>query len=258
MDPRADRRTHAAAGLAGGLGVAAAPPPGDRDDEAGAAGYVATRERLRHYFDRTAAGAWERLTSEAPVSRIRRTVREGRAAMRAALLSRLPDDMTGMRALDAGCGPGDLAVALARRGADVVGVDLSGSLLDVARLRMPVDLASRVRFERGDMLVERGRFDVTVAMDSLIHYEIGDVAGALSALAPRSAVTLFTVAPRTPLLAAMHLVGRALPAGDRAPRIAPHSDRALARALAPHGLTPRAVARIHRGFYVSGAWEVAP
>ena len=60
----------------------------------------------RHYFDRTATKAWERLTSDAPVSRIRQTVREGRDRMRALMLSRLPADLRGARVLDAGCGTG--------------------------------------------------------------------------------------------------------------------------------------------------------
>jgi hypothetical protein len=38
---------------------------------------------------------WERLTSDAPVSRIRQTVREGRDRMRATMLARLPADLTG-------------------------------------------------------------------------------------------------------------------------------------------------------------------
>ena len=43
------------------------------------------RARIEEYFDRTASDAWARLTSDAPVSRIRATVREGRDRMRATL-----------------------------------------------------------------------------------------------------------------------------------------------------------------------------
>ena len=68
--------------------------------------YGATRARVEDYFDRTATRTWERLTSDAPVSRIRQTVREGRDRMRAPMLSRLPADLTGARVLDAGCGAG--------------------------------------------------------------------------------------------------------------------------------------------------------
>jgi demethylmenaquinone methyltransferase/2-methoxy-6-polyprenyl-1,4-benzoquinol methylase len=42
---------------------------------------------------------------------------------------------TGMRALDVCCGTGDLALALARRGASVTGVDFSEEMLEVARGR---------------------------------------------------------------------------------------------------------------------------
>ena len=48
--------------------------------------YDATRDRVEGYFDRTATRTWERLTSDAPVSRVRQTVREGRDTMRAAML----------------------------------------------------------------------------------------------------------------------------------------------------------------------------
>jgi magnesium-protoporphyrin O-methyltransferase len=57
--------------------------------------YGATRDRVEAYFDGTATKTWERLTSDAPVSGIRQTVREGRDRMRAIMLSRLPEDLTG-------------------------------------------------------------------------------------------------------------------------------------------------------------------
>ena len=48
--------------------------------------YSATLSRVEHYFDRSATKVWERLTSDAPVSGIRETVRRGRDRMRAAML----------------------------------------------------------------------------------------------------------------------------------------------------------------------------
>jgi magnesium-protoporphyrin O-methyltransferase len=62
-----------------------------------------------------------------------------------------------------------------------------------------------------------GRFDHVVAMDSLIHYRAADIVRVLAGLAARTRGSIvFTFAPRTPLLAAMHAVGRLLPA--RRPR----------------------------------------
>lgn len=224
--------------------------------------YATTRARLEHYFDRTAARTWERLTSDAPVSRIRQTVREGRDTMRAAMLARLPDDLTGARVLDAGCGAGPMSVALAERGAEVVGVDISPALLEVARKRTPEALAPRIRYIAGDMLDEgHGRFDYVMAMDSLIHYAAADIGRALARLAPRTRKAIvFTIAPRTPFLSAMWLAGKAFPRSDRSPQIIPHADAAIAAALKAEGVPGRLsrVIRVGRGFYISQAMELRP
>jgi magnesium-protoporphyrin O-methyltransferase len=226
--------------------------------------WIARRGELETYFDRTAVEAWKRLTSDAPVSRVRATVRAGRDAMRSKLLSWLPADLHGARILDAGCGTGALAVEVARRGGDVVAIDLSPTLIDLARERAPRDLgAGSVTFETGDMLdPSLGRFDYVVAMDSLIHYEGADIARTLACLAPRTNETvLFTIAPRTPALALMHAVGRFFPRGNRAPAIAPISRDALERHIeSEDALDGWRVSRGHRvdsGFYVSQALEVA-
>ena len=135
--------------------------------------YQEKRDRLEEYFDRTAADQWAKLTSDAPVSGIRKTVRAGRDRMRETLLSWLPDDLYGRRILDAGCGTGALAVELVKRGAEVVAIDLSPTLVQLARERLPKDLGrGKLEFVSGDMLsTSYGRFDHVVAMDSMIHYE---------------------------------------------------------------------------------------
>lgn len=225
--------------------------------------YIARRRELEAYFDRTALDAWKRLTSDAPVGRIRTTVRAGRDRMRSTLLSWLPADMRGMRLLDAGCGTGALAIAAARRGADVFAIDISPTLIDLAKERAPRDLGSgRVLFAVGDMLDPAlGRFDHIVAMDSLIHYEGADIAQTLALLAPRAnGSVLFTIAPRTLALMVMHAIGQFFPRGNRSPAIAPISREALERHLRAHpALIEWRFARAQRvdsGFYVSQALEV--
>ena len=64
--------------------------------------YQSRRGELLEYFDRTAVEAWRRLTSDAPVNRIRATVRAGRDERRRALLQWRPDDLRGVRVLAAG------------------------------------------------------------------------------------------------------------------------------------------------------------
>ncbi|MFC3614217.1 magnesium protoporphyrin IX methyltransferase [Lutimaribacter marinistellae] len=219
--------------------------------------YDRTLTRVETYFDKTATRTWERLTSDAPVSRIRETVRRGRDEMRAHLLSRLPTDLRGARILDAGCGAGQLTAELAAHGADVVAIDISPSLVDIARQRLPIDLAGRVTFQTGDMLSESlGHFDHVVAMDSLIYYVRTDIARALTALNSRtSGSVLFTVAPRTPLLMAMWRMGQLFPKADRSPVMVPHAPATLSRAL---GDTAKltTLERVSSGFYISQAMEV--
>jgi magnesium-protoporphyrin O-methyltransferase len=228
------------------------------------ASYQARRGQIEMYFDRTAADTWARLTSDAPVSGIRATVRAGRDRMRGTLLSWLPADLRGRRVLDAGCGTGAMAVELARRGANVVAIDLSPTLVNVARDRWATEpFAGTITFRAGDMLdASLGEFDHVVGMDSLIHYDAGDMAQAISVLAARTRHSLLvTFAPRTPMLSVMHAVGRLFPRGDRAPAIEPVGEVAMARLLranvAMSGWQVGRSQRVASGFYTSEAMELA-
>ena len=227
------------------------------------ASYLSRRGELETYFDRTAADAWAKLTSDAPVSRIRATVRAGRDRMRDVLLDCLPADLAGARVLDAGCGTGALSVEAARRGASVVAIDLSTTLVQLARDRLPRDLGrGDISFAVGDMTApELGTFDYVVAMDSLIHYRAPDMSRVVAALAARASKSVvFTFAPRTPMLTVMHEVGRLLPRGDRAPAIEPVGAGAIRkRLMAEPGLAGWRLGRdtrISTGFYKSHALEV--
>ena len=172
-------------------------------------GYLERRDQIEHYFDRTAAQTWERLTSTDPVGKIRATVRAGRDEMRATLMSWLPDDMTGMRLLDAGCGTGALSLCAAERGAQVTAVDLSVNLIQVAKNRFasfsPLAKDSNntvkggwVEFSSGDMLDPAlGEFDYVVGMDSLIHYDAHDLIKGINILSERTRkAILFTFPDR--------------------------------------------------------------
>ena len=227
-----------------------------------AATYAERRGRLETYFDATASKTWAQLTSDAPVSRIRETVRAGRDRMRATILSWLPADMGATALLDAGCGTGALAVEAAERGAHVTAIDIAGSLVKIARERAPKDLPGAIDFRVGDLLDPAiGRFDHVVAMDSLIHYPTAEILGVLSTLAPRVGRSIvFTFAPRTPALSLMHAAGKLFPKADRAPAIEPVTEARLRAGVAAHpSLSGLIVGRTHRiasGFYTSQAMEL--
>ena len=232
--------------------------------------YQGRRRQIEHYFDRTAVEAWKRLTSDAPVGRIRATVRAGRDEMRSTLLNWLPSDLTGRRILDAGCGTGSFAIEAALRGADVIAIDLSPTLVDYAQNRADQELGhtrqtaskGRIRFFAGDMLDKSlGDFDHVVAMDSIIHYVPAHSMKMLTQLSNRTRESiLFTFAPRTPALTMMHAVGRFFPRSDRAPAIEPVDAHVLRGHFAAEpALSDWQVHRTHRvtsGFYISQALEL--
>ena len=68
----------------------------------------------------------------------------------------------GMRVLDVGCGPGRHAHALARRGFEVVGIDISQRFVDLANESAPAGAS----FERADAraLAFDGEFDAAISL----------------------------------------------------------------------------------------------
>jgi magnesium-protoporphyrin O-methyltransferase len=252
-------------------------------------GYAAKRDGVEQYFDRTAAKTWEQLTSDAPVSRIRATVRKGRDAMREQILSWLPNayqskgdqsnSCKGLRILDAGCGPGAMTIELVKRGANVVAVDLSPALIEVAKKRYsseieslgcstfnsvqesldaPADKAG-VCWLAGDLLEPNlGQFDVIITMDCLIHYNLAHSVEVLDRLSKNcNSQIIFTYAPSNPFLEVMHSVGKLFPSKDRSPRIEPIEQRKIESALSNiNGWSLGRTGRISSGFYTSQALEL--
>jgi SAM-dependent methyltransferase len=81
----------------------------------------------------------------------------------------LAGDVRGLRVLDAGCGSGALAAALAGRGATVTGIDLSAGLLEIAARRLGPAVVLR-RADLGEPLsFAGGSFELVVA-SLVLHY----------------------------------------------------------------------------------------
>ena len=183
--------------------------------------------------------------------------------MRSTLLSWLPDDLSGKKVLDAGCGTGVISIELAKRGAQVVAVDLSESLVNLANQRYSdLDEYGRIQFVVGDMRqLEGEQFDHVLAMDSIIHYAAKDGLKTLETLASTvNASMVFTFAPKTIPLAAMHAIGKLFPRSDRAPAIEPIAPNSLLRSITTsEALSDWQVSRERRvstGFYTSQAMEL--
>jgi SAM-dependent methyltransferase len=85
-------------------------------------------------------------------------------------------DLRGLRVLDFGCGSGENTLLLARRGAKVVGVDISESLITVAERRLEVNgLAGAAEFVVGsahDLPLLTGAVDVVLGIAILHHLDL--------------------------------------------------------------------------------------
>jgi magnesium-protoporphyrin O-methyltransferase len=170
------------------------------------------------------------------------------------LISQLPSDLSGAKVLDAGCGTGQLSEELALRGCQVFAADISPSLVNVARSRIPNHLHKNIEFITGDMVNPNlGNFDYVIAMDSLIYYSKRDLTSLLVELSSRTSHSIyFTLAPKTMLLMMMWYLGKIAPKGDRSPVMVPQSLKAISRELdAKLQLSDLGV--INSGFYISHA-----
>ena len=220
--------------------------------------YLAKRARLENYFNEVSSDAWDKLTSNEPVSFVHQLVREGREKMQVAIMEKLPQDLNGTRILDAGCGTGVLSRMLDERGAEVVGVDISEKLIEVAKKRTRAN--RNIEFFAGDMKEQSfGNFDYIIAMDSLIHYSTEDVISSIADFSKRANNSvLFTVIPNTFALRTKLRLGKYFPKSERSPEVVPIGSGQLQQLESLKiSASLKKIRRIKSFFYVSEAWELA-
>ncbi|MGN6791467.1 MAG: class I SAM-dependent methyltransferase [Streptosporangiaceae bacterium] len=99
-------------------------------------------------------------------------------------LLRLSGDVRGMRLFDAACGQGRVARELARRGAEVTGIDISASLLDKARA-LESERSAGIRYLHADVtgpgVLDGEEFDGAVCNYGLS--DIDDLDGVMATIA---------------------------------------------------------------------------
>ncbi len=98
-----------------------------------------------------------------PYSELSDTKFENAYIERPATLSLLPN-VDGKKVLDAGCGPGSYSEWLVKHGAEVVAIDVSPKMVELARNRLP----ARVKIHLADLgqpldFLEKDTFDVILA-----------------------------------------------------------------------------------------------
>lgn len=211
------------------------------------------KARLRQYFDGIGFERWSAIYGEARLSPIRRSIRDGHTAMLALAECWLDADGTGRTgtALDAGCGTGLFSLALARRGLQVTAADIAPQMVAATRAAATeAGLAGRITGVVSDLEELQGRYDLVACFDVLIHYPSGPFELMLRHLAGLSAETLlFTYAPSSPLLSAMHRVGGIFPHSQRRTDIQMIPEALVRSTLDDCAMTIRRSQRISSGFY---------
>lgn len=91
--------------------------------------------------------------------------------LRASYIDRQCAGIAGKRVLDVGCGGGLLAEALAHRGAEVLGIDLSPIAIDVATRHAAEQGLGNVSYQLSaiEALTDETRFDVITCLEMLEH-----------------------------------------------------------------------------------------
>ncbi|MBA3596037.1 MAG: bifunctional 2-polyprenyl-6-hydroxyphenol methylase/3-demethylubiquinol 3-O-methyltransferase UbiG [Methylibium sp.] len=140
------------------------------------------------------------------------------------------------RALDVGCGGGILSEAMARRGAHVLGIDLSTKALKVAQLHAleAGSVAPEYREISAEGLAEEqpGSFDVVTCMEMLEHVpDPVSIVHACAALAKPGGWVFFSTLNRNPMSFLFAIVG-----AEYLLRLLPRGTHEYARFIRPSEL----------------------
>jgi SAM-dependent methyltransferase len=151
--------------------------------------------------------------------------------------------VAGERVLDLGCGTGNAALLAADRGADVIGVDPAGRLLDVARARAASE-GRHATFQLGDAAsLPTGDATIDVVLSAFGVIFAPDASAAAAELArvltPSGRVALSAWVPSGALFemnsAATEAVRQAIAAPAPPPPFPWHDADSVTGLLAPHG-----------------------
>lgn len=159
---------------------------------------------------------------------------------RLAYFDRVIPDWSRRRVLDLGCGGGFMAEVLARRGAEVVGVDPCGVAIEAARAHAHASrLTIEYRVGRGEAVpVETGSVEIVVCVDVLEHVDDLDrVLREISRVLQPGGLFLFDTINRN-AVAAFVMVTMA----ERVLRLLPRGTHDPAFFIQPHDLEAALVA----------------
>jgi len=142
--------------------------------------------RVRKYFETSGFSRWTAIYGQGEIPPIWKVIRDGHQKALDAVLDFTAKD-SAHTALDAGCGTGNLAIALANRDYEVDAFDVSAPMIHFAKyINAGRTKGHAPNFMVGDIAALAGNrksYDLVCCLDVLFHYPIEEVTTMLTQLA---------------------------------------------------------------------------
>jgi magnesium-protoporphyrin O-methyltransferase len=218
-----------------------------------------TGRRVRKYFETSGFSRWTAIYGTGDIPAIWKIIRDGHDLAMETVVAWV-SNAKGHTVLDAGCGTGNLSVALADHGFEVEAFDVSAPMIHFAKyINNGRTKGIAPRFLVGDIAALAGepkRYDVVCCLDVLFHYpyeEVKEMLARLSALASYKIVGSFAL--RSPMNDFWMKVGQRFHAKNRMTKLHLFSYDEIERVLYRAGFKMTRKKRVKFFFYDSFVFE---
>jgi magnesium-protoporphyrin O-methyltransferase len=236
-----------------------AAPPASQPALFGEREQSETGQRVRKYFETSGFSRWSAIYGSGDIPPIWKVIRDGHRIALDTVVEWVAG-AKGHTVLDAGCGTGNLSIALADRGFEVEAFDVSAPMVHFAKyINNGRTKGIAPRFLVGDIAALAGepkRYDVVCCLDVLFHYpyeEVKEMLKRLSALASHKIVGSFAL--RSPMNDFWMSVGQRFHAKNRMTKLHLFSYDEIEQVLYRAGFKMTQKKRIKFFFYDSFVFE---
>jgi magnesium-protoporphyrin O-methyltransferase len=214
---------------------------------------------VRKYFETSGFSRWTAIYGAGDIPPIWKVIRDGHQRALDQVVNWVKNDDL-HTALDAGCGTGNLSIALANHGYEVDAFDISAPMIHFARyINSGRTKGLQPRFMVGDIAALEAQdrcYDLVCCLDVLFHYpydEVADMLRRLAALSSQKIVGSFAI--RTPLNDFWMKVGERFHSKNRMTRLYMFSYDEVEQILYRAGFKVTKTKRIRFFFYDSYIFE---
>jgi len=236
-----------------------AAPPASQPALFGEREQSETGRRVRKYFETSGFSRWSAIYGSGDIPPIWKVIRDGHRIALDTVVEWVAG-AKGHTVLDAGCGTGNLSIALADRGFEVEAFDVSAPMVHFAKyINNGRTKGIAPRFLVGDIAALSGepkRYDVVCCLDVLFHYpyeEVKEMLKRLSALASHKIVGSFAL--RSPMNDFWMSVGQRFHAKNRMTKLHLFSYDEIEQVLYRAGFKMTQKKRVKFFFYDSFVFE---